>query len=82
MSNCPLDTELDNSNTDASIDAIVLAKCNNKVIFEVSSTNPTFGQIILVRPFDFAERFDFSIITASALTGKEESNTAIVFQIW
>ena len=37
MSNCPLDTELDNSNTDASIDAIVLAKCVNKVIIEVNS---------------------------------------------
>ena len=37
MSNCPLDTELDNSNTGTSIDAIVLAKCDNKVFIEVNS---------------------------------------------
>ena len=29
--------ELDNSNTDASIAAIVLAKCDNKVIIEINS---------------------------------------------
>ena len=83
--NCPLDIELDNSNTGTSIDAIVLAKCEKKVIFEVD-VGQQFGQIpLLVKssyffsPFDFAERCDFSNITASALTGKEESNTAIVF---
>ena len=76
--------ELDNSNTDASIAAIVLAKCDNKVIIEVNSMLDSnlakshfFRQIN--RPFDFAERCNFSIIAASALTDKEESNTAIVF---
>ena len=82
---CPLDIELDIINTGTSIDAIVLAKCENKVIFEVD-VGQQFGQIpLLVKssyffsPFDFAEQCNFSIITASALTGKEESNTAIVF---